>query len=101
MSERMMKEIDIDLETVYVGQLCLSWEFLHWQYQRTREMVDSRDDGSYDLAASEFQQLQVLIERFLEDEPFQGPRVVNYTSSRRRLRGLLLQIPLFRGWCLV
>lgn len=96
-SERFIREIQSDLETVYVGQLCLSWEFLHWQYQRTRYMADSGSlaGGGFNQIVGEFQQFRVLIQRFLEDEPFQGPRVPNYARNRCFLRHLL-QVPLLK-----
>uniref|UniRef100_A0A1D1Y6P6 Ribosomal protein L34Ae n=1 Tax=Anthurium amnicola TaxID=1678845 RepID=A0A1D1Y6P6_9ARAE len=99
-SERFIKELQSDLEMVYVGQSCLSWEFLHWQYERTRELLESdqHDSHQYNQVAGEFQQFQVLIQRFLENEPFEGPRVPNYVKSRCVLRSLL-QVPLVREDC--
>ncbi|CAA7395047.1 unnamed protein product [Spirodela intermedia] len=96
-SEKFVWEIQSDLETVYVGQLCLSWEFLQWQYQRTRYMADSGSlaGGGFNQIAGEFQQFQVLIQRFLEDESFQGPRILNYARNRCHLRHLL-QVPLLK-----
>ncbi|KAM7269472.1 hypothetical protein ACFE04_024969 [Oxalis oulophora] len=84
-----------DFEMVYVGQLCLSWEILHWQYQKALEFreYDSHRTLHYNQVAGEFQLLQVLMQRFLENEPFQGqPRIENYVASRSVLRSLL-QVP--------
>ncbi|KAM3203220.1 hypothetical protein P3L10_030846 [Capsicum annuum] len=41
------------------------------------------------------QQFQVLLQRFVEDEPFQGPRVQNYVRKRCILRSFL-QVPSIR-----
>ncbi|KAK6913254.1 Protein of unknown function DUF1666 [Dillenia turbinata] len=99
-SEPMVKfvsELQSDLETVYVGQLCLSWEILHWQYDKALELWESDQHGlcRYNEVAGEFQQFQVLMQRFIENEPFQGPRVQNYVKSRCVLRNLL-QVPVIR-----
>lgn len=89
-----------DWEIVYIGQLCLSWEILHWQYRKALELQDYDPQGfrRYNLVAGEFQQFQVLLQRFLEDEPFQGPRVQNYVRNRCVLRKLL-QVPALKDDC--
>lgn len=94
---KFMKELESDLEVVYVGQMCLSWEFLHWQYGKALDLWDSdpRMIRHYNEVASEFQQFQVLLQRFIEDDPFQGPRVQHYTKSRCVNR-YLLQVPVIR-----
>ncbi|XP_058083679.1 uncharacterized protein LOC131231479 isoform X2 [Magnolia sinica] len=91
---KFIKELQSDLETVYVGQACLSWEFLNWQYEKSRDLPESDPYGcrQYNQVAGEFQQFQVLLQRFLENEPFQGPRVQNYVKNRCVLRNLL-QVP--------
>lgn len=88
-----------DLEMVYVGHACLSWEILQWQYGKAREMREvDHDHGGfrrYNQVAGEFQLLRVLLQRFIEDEPFQGPRIEYYVKNRCVLRGLL-QVPAIR-----
>ncbi|KAL0450555.1 UNVERIFIED_CONTAM: 60S ribosomal protein L34 [Sesamum latifolium] len=95
--KKFIKELQGDLEVVYVGHMCLSWEFLHWQYEKALDLWDSDPRGArrYNEVAGEFQQFQVLMQRFIEDEPFQGPRVQNYVKSRCLLRNLL-QVPVIR-----
>ncbi|PSS28739.1 Cobalt-precorrin-5B C(1)-methyltransferase [Actinidia chinensis var. chinensis] len=85
---------------VYVGQLCLSWEILHWQYEKTRELLeyDCEHHHTYNQVAGEFQHLQVLVQRFVENELFQGPRVQNYTKTRFELC-TLLQVPVIKDDC--
>ncbi|CAI0388508.1 unnamed protein product [Linum tenue] len=92
-----MKELQGVLETVYVGQMCLSWEILHWQYQKALELYDSDHFGTriYNEVAGEFQQFQVLLQRFIENEPFEGPRLQNYVKKRVVMRNLL-QVPVIR-----
>ncbi|XP_055802888.1 uncharacterized protein LOC129872061 isoform X2 [Solanum dulcamara] len=90
-------ELQSDLEVVYVGQMCLSWEFLHWQYMKALNLWDSDPRGirKYNEVSGEFQQFQVLMQRFIENEPFQGPRVQYFIKSRYDLRNLL-QVPVIR-----
>lgn len=95
--KKLVSDLRGDLEVVYVGQVCLSWEFLHWQYAKALDLWNSDPNGMhhYNEVAAEFQQFQVLIQRFLEDEPFQGPRVQSYVKMRCVLRNLL-QVPAIR-----
>ncbi|XP_009785307.1 uncharacterized protein LOC107768945 isoform X2 [Nicotiana tabacum] len=90
-------ELQSDLEVVYVGQMCLSWEFLHWQYMKALNLWDSDPRGirKYNEVAGDFQQFQVLMQRFIENEPFQGHRVQYYIKGRYDLRNLL-QVPVIR-----
>ncbi|KAF5748998.1 hypothetical protein HS088_TW04G00959 [Tripterygium wilfordii] len=92
-----IKELHGDLEVVYVGQLCLSWEILHWQYEKALELWESDRHGlrQYNEVAGEFQQFQVLMQRFIENEPFEGPRIQNYVKKRCVFRNLL-QVPVIR-----
>ncbi|KAK4360743.1 hypothetical protein RND71_019695 [Anisodus tanguticus] len=94
---QFIQELQSDLEVIYVGQMCLSWEFLHWQYDKALNLWDSDPRGTrtYNEVAGEFQQFQVLLQRFIENEPFQGPRVQYYIKSRYDLRNLL-QVPVIR-----
>lgn len=96
--KKFIRELHSDLEVVYVGQLCLSWEILYWQYEKALELYESDPCGlrPYNEVAGEFQQFQVLLQRFIENEPFQGPRVENYVKNRCTMRNLL-QVPVIRG----
>ncbi|KAJ6823981.1 uncharacterized protein M6B38_129985 [Iris pallida] len=100
-SEAFVRELRVDLEAVYVGQTCLSWEFLRWQYERAREPPESDPCGSrrYSRAAGEFQKFQVILRRFVENEPFEGPRLPTYVQNRCILRNLL-QVPVMKEDCL-
>ncbi|XP_074584712.1 uncharacterized protein LOC141840574 isoform X2 [Curcuma longa] len=100
-SEKLIKELQTDLEVVYVGQTCLSWEFLRWQYEKAREtphLFDPFGNHFYNQAAREFQQFQVNIQRFIENEAFQGPRLPNYIQNRCVLHHLL-QVPVLKEDC--
>ncbi|GAV58109.1 DUF1666 domain-containing protein [Cephalotus follicularis] len=95
--KKFMRELHSDLEIVYVGQMCLSWDILHWQYEKALQLWDSDPYGTrrYNEVAGEFQQFQVLMQRFIENEPFEGPRIQNYAKNRCVLRNLL-QVPVIR-----
>ncbi|KAK6129246.1 hypothetical protein DH2020_036955 [Rehmannia glutinosa] len=43
--KKFIQELQGDLEAVYVGQMCLSWEFLHWQYDKALDLWDSDPRG--------------------------------------------------------
>ncbi|BBG94246.1 Protein of unknown function D [Prunus dulcis] len=92
---KFVGDLHKDLELVYVGQVCLSWEILHWQYGKAQELHAQRYNHQYNLVATEFQLFQVLLQRFIEDDPFQGPRVQHYVKNRCVLRSLL-QVPSIR-----
>ncbi|KAJ7943479.1 Ribosomal protein L34Ae [Quillaja saponaria] len=94
---KFVGELNRDLELVYVGQVCLSWEILHWQQGKAQELKEYDLQGchQYNQVADEFQLFQVLLQRFIENEPFQGPRVRNYVKNRCVIRNLL-QVPAIR-----
>lgn len=93
-------EMHKNLETVYVGQLCLSWETLRWEYEKVKELLECDTEGlrSYNSVAGEFQHFQVLVLRFVENEQYLGPRVPNYSKNRCELR-VLLQVPVIKEDC--
>ncbi|KAG5008089.1 hypothetical protein JHK85_026631 [Glycine max] len=96
--KKFIRELYSDLEMVYVGQLCLSWEFLQWEYEKALKLWESDQYGllRFNEVAGEFQQFQVLLQRFIENEPFlQGARVENYARNRCAMRNLL-QVPVIR-----
>ncbi|MED6130528.1 hypothetical protein PIB30_001614 [Stylosanthes scabra] len=90
------KELHRDLELVYVGQVCLSWEILCWQHKKAQELQQEQQhqhhSHRYNIVAGEFQLFQVLLQRFIENEAFQGPRIHNYVKNRCVIRNLL-QVP--------
>ncbi|KAL5667684.1 hypothetical protein ACJX0J_019905, partial [Zea mays] len=86
------------LETAYVAHIALSWEALHCTYVHLSLIVAAQPDNptTYNSAAQAFQQFQVLLQRFIENEPFEhGTRVEIYARSRSLL-SKLLQVPTFQ-----
>ncbi|CAA3000400.1 Gb:, isoform 3 [Olea europaea subsp. europaea] len=84
-----------DLETAYVAQVCLTWEALHCQYTQLNHKISCQPESStcYNRSAQQFQQFQVLLQRFIENEPFElGSRPEIYTRTRNSLPKLL-QVP--------
>ncbi|XP_058746005.1 uncharacterized protein LOC131618866 [Vicia villosa] len=96
---KFVNELHRDLELVYVCQICLSWEILCWQHEKIQEMkkYDSQWPHRYNIVAGDFQLFQVLIQRFLEDEPFHQDhnRVQYYVNNRSLIRNLL-QVPIIK-----
>ncbi|MED6124908.1 hypothetical protein PIB30_063404 [Stylosanthes scabra] len=93
---KLVDELHRDLELVYVGQVCLSWEILCWQHKKAQELQQEQEQQHqhhrYNVVAGEFQLFQVLLQRFIENEAFQGPRIHNYVKNRCVIRNLL-QVP--------
>ncbi|XP_062194897.1 uncharacterized protein LOC133898281 isoform X2 [Phragmites australis] len=86
------------LETAYVAQVSLSWEALHCTYVHLSLIVAAQPNNptTYSRAAQAFQQFQVLLQRFVENEPFEhGSRIEIYARSRSSL-SKLLQVPTFQ-----
>ncbi|KAK1577210.1 hypothetical protein Q3G72_019813 [Acer saccharum] len=88
-----------DLETAYVAQICLTWEALHCQYTQMSQKISCQPENPtcYNQSAQELQQFQVLLLRFIENEPFeQGLRPEIYARNRN-LFPKLLQVPNIQG----
>lgn len=92
------RELHSELEVVYVGQLCLSWEFLKWQYAKALELWKSPyKTATYNEVAGKFQKFKVYLLRFVEGEcSEERTRVENYVNNRYKM-SLLLQVPVVRG----
>jgi hypothetical protein len=92
-----------ELERAYVAQVCLTWEALNWNYTSFRRHNNGSDDGSVAArccparVAQEFQQFQVLLHRFVENEPYEhGRRPEVYARTKNSTPKLLL-VPELRG----
>ncbi|KAJ4826200.1 hypothetical protein Tsubulata_023789 [Turnera subulata] len=85
----------MDIETAYVAHVCLTWEVLHCQFTQLIHKISCQPEHptTYNHSAQQFQQFQVLLQRFIENEPFeQGLRAEIYARARNFLPRLL-QIP--------
>jgi hypothetical protein len=87
-----------ELERVYVAQICLTWEALNWNYASFRRHAgDIAARCCPARVAQEFQQFQVLLHRFIENEPYEyGLRPEVYARMKNSSPKLLL-VPEFRG----
>ncbi|GJR24233.1 uncharacterized protein Tco_0972760 [Tanacetum coccineum] len=64
-----------ELEAAYVAQICLTWEALNWNYNYFQQLRASRresDPGCPAYIAQQFQQFQVVLQRYIENEPYQN-----------------------------
>lgn len=89
-----------ELESAYVAQICLAWEALNWNYENFQQKNSGNEkegSGCPDNIAQEFQQFQVLLQRFIENEPYEFGRRPEVYARRRILSPKLLQVPEFRG----
>ncbi|KAG8379353.1 hypothetical protein BUALT_Bualt07G0079500 [Buddleja alternifolia] len=88
-----------ELESAYVAQICLTWEALNWNYkyfQRLRASRKQFDPGCPAYVAQQFQQFQVLLQRYVENEPYEHGRRPEIYARMRSLAPKLLQVPEYR-----
>lgn len=91
-----------ELEAAYVAQICLTWEALNWNYKYfQRKLLASRrdqsDPGCPAHIAQQFQQFQVLLQRYIENEPYEQGRRPEVYARMRLLAPKLLLVPEYRG----
>ncbi|KAM0841318.1 hypothetical protein ACQ4PT_059087 [Festuca glaucescens] len=94
-----------ELERVYVAQICLTWEALNWNYTSFWRhnggggggpMTKLEDRCWPARVAQEFQQFQVLLYRFIENEPFEYGRRPEIYARMKNSSPKLLLVPEFR-----
>ncbi|KAI3454867.1 hypothetical protein Pfo_011536 [Paulownia fortunei] len=88
-----------ELESAYVAQICLTWEALNWNYKYFQRLRASRrefDPGCPAYIAQQFQQFQVLLQRYVENEPYEHGRRPEIYARMRSLAPKLLQVPEYR-----
>lgn len=89
-----------ELEGAYVAQICLTWEALNWNYKNFLTKRASRHDldaGYPATIAQQFQQFQVLLQRYVENEPYEHGRRPEIYARMRLLAPKLLLVPEYRG----
>ena len=89
-----------ELEAAYVAQICLTWEALNWNYKNFLSKRASRVDPDAACPATiaqQFQQFQVLLQRYVENEPYEHGRRPEIYARMRRLAPKLLLVPEYRG----
>ncbi|XP_030937238.1 uncharacterized protein LOC115962527 isoform X1 [Quercus lobata] len=88
-----------ELEAAYVAQICLTWEALNWNYKnflQKRASWRDNDPGCPAHVAQEFQQFQVLLQRYIENEPYEQGRRPEIYARMRLLAPKLLLVPEYR-----
>lgn len=91
-----------ELEAAYVAQICLTWEALSWNYKNFRSKHTSRHDLEFETGCpativQQFQQFQVLLQRYIENEPYEHGRRPEIYARMRLLAPKLLLVPEFQG----
>ncbi|KAI3462934.1 hypothetical protein Pfo_019597 [Paulownia fortunei] len=90
--KRLLRSLECDFELIYVAQSCLFWEALHHQYQKVEALTfsDNSENGLFHHSVSgKFQEIQILLVRFVEEQKSEGRRYSNYTHKRLSFQGLL------------
>lgn len=97
--KQLVNDPYLDLETAYVAHICLTWEALQYQYmQLSQKILCHRENSScYNHSAQQFQQFQVLLQRFVENEPFEQGLRVDIYARKRKSWPKLLQVPIVQG----
>ncbi|RAL49140.1 hypothetical protein DM860_017170 [Cuscuta australis] len=90
-----------ELEAAYVAQICLTWEALCWNYSHFRRRHVDGGGGCPAYVAQQFQQFLVLLQRFIENEPYEedngcGRKRPEVYARVRRVSPKLLQVPQYR-----
>ncbi|KAL4326098.1 hypothetical protein GQ457_11G031460 [Hibiscus cannabinus] len=88
-----------ELEAAYVAQICLTWEALNWNYKNFERKRAARK--GFDCPASiaqQFQQFQVLLQRYVENEPYEHGRRPEVYSKKRLSAPKLLLVPEYRDF---
>ncbi|KAL3512248.1 hypothetical protein ACH5RR_024965 [Cinchona calisaya] len=85
-----------ELEGAYVAQICLTWEALNWNYKYFLRLKAARREhypGCPSYVAQQFQQFLVLLQRYVENEPYEHGRRPEIYARMRSLAPKLLQVP--------
>ncbi|XVF53910.1 hypothetical protein PTKIN_Ptkin05aG0137800 [Pterospermum kingtungense] len=88
-----------ELEAAYVAQICLTWEALNWNYKNfERKRATRKDFDCPAIIAQQFQQFQVLLQRYIENEPYEQGRRPEVYARMRLLAPKLLLVPEYRDY---
>ncbi|PNX70531.1 hypothetical protein L195_g057486, partial [Trifolium pratense] len=87
-----------ELEAAYVAQICLTSEALSWNYlnfcsKHASQSCYDLDIGCPATIAQLFQQFQVLLQRYIENEPYEHGRRPEIYARMRLLAPKLLLVP--------
>ncbi|XP_039010943.1 uncharacterized protein LOC120139914 isoform X2 [Hibiscus syriacus] len=88
-----------ELEAAYVAQICLTWEALNWNYSNfERKRAARKGFDCPATIAQQFQQFQVLLQRYIENEPYEHGRRPEVYARKRLSAPKLLLVPEYRDY---
>ncbi|KAL0381054.1 UNVERIFIED_CONTAM: hypothetical protein Sangu_0169700 [Sesamum angustifolium] len=92
--KRVLRSLESDFELINVAQSCLTWDALHHQHQKVEALTLFSDKNRlfHHSISGQFQELQILLERFVEEQNSERQRYSNYTHQRLHFQSLL-QVP--------
>lgn len=93
----------VELESAYVAQICITWEALSWNYksfERKRsstQRISFNDIGCPAGIADQFRTFHILLQRYVENEPYENGRRPEIYARMRTLAPKLLLVPEYHG----
>ncbi|KAL7094741.1 hypothetical protein ACP275_11G123200 [Erythranthe tilingii] len=90
----LLRSLECDFELIYVAQLCLFWEGLNHQYLKL--LGNCEINLFHHSVAGKFQELQILLERFVENQKLESQ--ISSNTHRRLSFQCLLLVPDVTGF---
>lgn len=93
----------VELESAYVAQICITWEALSWNYksfERKRsstQRISFNEIGCPAAIADQFRTFHILLQRYVENEPYENGRRPEIYARMRTLAPKLLLVPEYHG----
>ncbi|XP_051117961.1 uncharacterized protein LOC127242457 [Andrographis paniculata] len=95
---KIQGSLQSDLELIYVAQTCLFWEALNHQYRQVEIRTFSEQTTSFHyIVAEKFQEFQILLERFVEEQKPGDRRSPNFIDQRLLFHATI-QVPDVTGF---
>jgi hypothetical protein len=93
----------VELESAYVAQICLTWEALSWNYKnferkRSTTQRSFNDVGCPAGIADQFRTFHILLQRYVENEPYEHGRRPEIYARMRTLAPKLLLVPEYQDY---
>ncbi|CAA7043179.1 unnamed protein product [Microthlaspi erraticum] len=94
----------VELESAYVAQMCLTWEALSWNYknfERKRsatQRISFNDIGCPAVIADQFRTFHILLQRYVENEPYENGKRPEIYARMRTLAPKLLLVPEYQDY---
>ncbi|CAH2067146.1 unnamed protein product [Thlaspi arvense] len=94
----------VELESAYVAQICLTWEALSWNYKNferkrsSTQRISHNDIGCPAVIADQFRTFHILLQRYVENEPYEHGRRPEIYARMRTLAPKLLLVPEYQDY---